>query len=416
MNLHAVYDPQMSTPSSTSAAIEPSLPISQVDGLLEKAHDLRTEAARLDSTCPKGMNTVLATLLLSVNAYYSNKIEEEHASPQEIARALVGDFSMDEGRARLQCLAIAHMETERWLQESSQATTDLYSAHAVRSIHSHIFRPLSRDGRFMVQPARSSGAGETSFQPGELRTCDVAVRHHIAPRWKSLDALFQDWSKVYGGVRRGEMQLVAAAAAHHRLVWMHPFVDGNGRVARLHTWAVLQSLGLAPALWSPARGLARGGSRYNQRLADADKLRLDDLDGPGPLSERMLAEWIDFFLNVCLEEVRFMQSMLNRQEMLDRLRALLAHEEQAGRRGLRMEALRPLHYLFTTQGSITRGEFASMTGLGERTASTLVGRLLAAGLLQSDSPRGPVRFGMPMDALRFLLPNLWPEAEAGSVA
>ncbi len=196
---------------------------------------------------------------------------------------------------------------------------------------------------------------------------------------------------------------------------MHPFFDGNGRVARLHTWAVLQSLGLAPALWSLTRGLARGGNRYNQRLADADNFRLNDLDGPGPLNERMLAEWIDFFLNVCLDEVRFMQSMFNRQEMLDRLRALLAYKEQVGKRGLRMQALRPLHYLFATQGAITRRKFASMTGLGERTASTLVGKLLATGLLQSDAPRGLVYLGMPMDMLRFLLPNLWPEAEAGSV-
>lgn len=124
--------------------------------------------------------------------------------------------------------------------------------------------------------------------------------------------------------------------------------------------------------------------------------------------------WIDFFLDVWLGEVRFMQRMLNQQEMLGRLSALLAYETQMGKRGLRMEALRPLHYLFVTQGSITRGDFARMTGLGERTATTLIGKLLGAGLLLSDSPRGVVRFGVPMDALRFLLPNLWPEAEAAA--
>lgn len=224
----------------------------------------------------------------------------------------------------------------------------------------------------------------------------------------------QQWSKGYGTARPGEMQIVAAAAAHHRLLWMHPFVDGNGRVARLQTLAVMQSLDLAPGLWSPLRGLARSGGRYFQRLGDADQPGLDDLDAPGPLSERMLVAWIDFFLDVWLGEVRFMQRMLNQQEMLGRLSALLAYETQMGKRGLRMEALRPLHYLFVTQGSITRGDFARMTGLGERTATTLIGKLLGAGLLLSDSPRGAVRFGVPMDALRFLLPNLWPEAEAAA--
>lgn len=309
---------------------------------------------------------------------------------------MAGDFSPDVDRARFQQMAIGHMEAERWIQASSMAAADLYSAPALRSIRSHIFRPFgSNDGPMS----------------GALRTCDVAIGRHIAPGWPSLDAMLQRWAEVYCGVRRGEMQIVAAAAAHHRLVWMHPFADGNGRVARLHTWAILQSLDLAPGLWSPFRGLASSGSEYSQRLGDADRPRLDEMDGPGPLSERMLVAWIDFFLDVCLEEVRFMQRMLHRQEMLDRLKALLAHEEQVGRRGLRMEALRPLHYLFATQGAIPRGDFAAMTGLGERTATTLIGKLLEAGLLQSDSPRGLVRFGVPMDALWFLLPNLWLEAE-----
>lgn len=51
-----------------------------------------------------------------------------------------------------------------------------------------------------------------------------------------------------------------------------------------------------------------------------------------------------------------------------------------------------------------------MTGLGERTARSLLARLLAAGLLLTDSALGPVRFGLPLDALQFLLPELYPEA------
>ena len=81
-----------------------------------------------------------------------------------------------------------------------------------------------------------------------------------------------------------------------------------------------------------------------------------------------------------------------------------------------MEALRPLHYLFLTQGELSRGDFASMTGLGSRTATTLISNLLAADLLRSDTTRGPVRFGVPLDELRFLFPELWPEAEADAAS
>lgn len=179
---------------------------------------------------------------------------------------------------------------------------------------------------------------------------------------------------------------------------------------------MLQSLELTTGLWSPLRGLARSGERYSEKLANADLARMGDGDGRGQRSERMLVEWIDFFLDVCLDQVQFMRKMLNLNAMQERLSALLAHEEHMGKRGLRMEALRPLHYLFLTQGELTRGDFASMTGLGDRTATTLIGRLLAAGLLKSDTTRGQVRFGIPMDGLRFLFPELWPEAEADSAS
>lgn len=54
--------------------------------------------------------------------------------------------------------------------------------------------------------------------------------------------------------------------------------------------------------------------------------------------------------------------------------------------------------------------FARLTGLGQRTAHALLSHLLASGLLLSDSRYGPVRFGLPLDALPFLLPGLYPEA------
>ena len=47
---------------------------------------------------------------------------------------------------------------------------------------------------------------------------------------------------------------------------------------------------------------------------------------------------------------------------------------------------------------------------GERTARKVLAQLLADGLLISDTPKGPVRMGLPLDALGILLPNLYPEA------
>jgi hypothetical protein len=68
--------------------------------------------------------------------------------------------------------------------------------------------------------------------------------------------------------------------------------------------------------------------------------------------------------------------------------------------------------LVLSSGAIERGEFKSMAGLGERTAGTLLAALVKRGLLESDTPQGAVRFTIPLHALRFYFPRLWPEAEA----
>jgi len=57
-----------------------------------------------------------------------------------------------------------------------------------------------------------------------------------------------------------------------------------------------------------------------------------------------------------------------------------------------------------------------MTGLGDRTAVSALSALIRRGLLKSDTPQGKVRFALPLHALRFYFPSLWPEAEADTAA
>jgi Fic family protein len=390
--------------------MDPLLPRDlKLDDVLAKAHDLRTEAARLSGACQAGVASELAALLRSMNSYYSNKIEGQHTRPLDVERALRADFSADADKARLQRLALAHIHTERWIQDTPQDLAQLYSQQGIARIHAHLFGQLDLADRSTVA---KDGPEMLVTEPGQLRGREVAVWRHAAPTFHAIEPMLERWAQVYGGVRRGEMQIVALAAAHHRLLWIHPFLDGNGRAARLHTLAVLKALDLTQGLWSPLRGLARGAAAYTEKLSNADMPRMGDLDGRGPLSEQRLLEWIDHFIEVCLDQVRFMSGMLHMAAMEDRIAALLAHEHHVLKSGVRPEARIPLHYLFATQGQLDRGTFAAMTGLGERTASGLIARLLERGLLRSDSPRGPLRFGVPMHGLRLLFPNLWPEAEA----
>lgn len=235
---------------------------------------------------------------------------------------------------------------------------------------------------------------------------------HVAPAFASVPEFLQRWASYYGNVRRGEAALVAVACAHQRLGWVHPFVDGNGRVMRLHTHTLLISLGYTGGLWSPLRGFAHSTECYYALLADADSLHRGDLDGRGNLSEQALIAWGHYVIDVCQDQVSFMASMLDFETLAARLEACLVFEATVEQSGLRQESLRGLHYLFLIGEVIARGDFKAMLGMSDRGATDALGALLRRGLLKSDSPKGPVRFGLPQHALRFLFPRLWPEVEA----
>lgn len=390
--------------------MEPLLPgEAKLAPVLERAHDLIRQADRLAGWSHAGALPGLRQLLRAMNSYYSNKIEGQHTLPLEIEQALRNDYANDADKARRQRLALAHMATESqletlWPQWSAQ---QVWSAQAVCEIHQNLFTHLPEPDR-----VRGDGAEQHVLVPGQLRQREVSVGRHAAPAAAALPAFIARWAQVYGSVRRGEMQIIAMAAAHQRLAWIHPFLDGNGRVARLHGQLVLGHMGLTNGLWSPLRGFARSQDAYYAHLAAADEPRAGDLDGRGNLTEAGLLRWIDYVIGVCLDQVEFMTASLALNGMKDRIAACLHYEEQVVRQGVRAESLRALHYLFSTQSQLDRADFKAMLGLGDRLATTQVSALLSRGLLLTDSPYGKLRFGVPQHALRFYFPSLWPEAEA----
>jgi Fic family protein len=384
---------------------EPLLPsLAKQEPLLAKAHDLARSATQLAGF---PIAPGLRELLRGMNSYYTNRIEGQHTRPLEIEQAIALNFSDNHELAARQRLAIAHIDAEAAIEQHYSGESGarlLYSPAVIQDVHRELFSRLPAEDLLTAE-------GEPVI-PGELRQREVQVGRHVAPAHDSLPGLLERWGQFYGDIRRGEAALIALAAAHQRLGWIHPFVDGNGRVMRLHTHAVLSALGYTNGLWSPLRGFARSVDRYYACLADADAPRRGDLDGRGNLSEQGLVTWIDYMLDVCLDQVSFMGGLLNTAAMERRIAACLTFEEESRRSGVRRESLRPLHYLFLTGGELERGEFKTMTGLGERTAVSALSALIRRGLLESDTPQGKVRFGLPLHALRFYFPALWPEAEA----
>ncbi|MDB6002417.1 MAG: filamentation induced by cAMP protein Fic, partial [Rhizobacter sp.] len=345
---------------------EPLLPAgAKLDPLLERASDLTRAANALGASTAPTAQRELRALLRNMNSYYTNRIEGEHTRPSDIERALLQDFSKDTELARKQRLAVAHIHAEQQGEErldalhaeGADSTRWLYSSDALTWLHHQLFSEL--------QPADLTLADGSAMAPGLLRERPVAIGRHEAPTPEAVPAFLARWSEGYGRVRRGEASIVAAAASHHRLAWVHPFLDGNGRIARLHTHLLLHSMGLTHGLWSPLRGFARSEASYKARLQAADEHRRGDLDGRGNLTQAGLVEWITYTLDICIDQVSFMTKLLDIQGMRDRIGAALAFESSTRKNGVRPEALIPLHYLFATQAELARAEFKSMTGLGD---------------------------------------------------
>ncbi|WP_416208553.1 Fic family protein [Acidovorax sp.] len=366
--------------------MQPLLPATRRLGpLLEQAHGLVRGADRLSGLCQPGALGGLRGLLRAMNAYYAQKFEGLKMQPLEIEQALRGERAADPENAVRQRLALAHMATEAQLEmrwPGWDAKT-VWSPQMVCDIHQDVYARLPEADRALK--------GGATLRPGALQSGPAKVR-----------ALLEQWGNVYGGVHGGGgMPVLAMAASHQRLLGIQPFREGSGRVARLHTHLVLGHLGLTNGLWSPLRGFARSQDAYRAHLAAAT-------------DARGLEAWIGYVLAQCAEQVQLMTGLLAPQDMQDRIAACLGFEEHVVKQGVRTESLRALHYLFVTQGALERRDFKAMLGLGERMATTQIGALLQRGLLETDSPHGKLRFGVPQHALRFYFPKLWPEAERGA--
>ncbi len=397
------------------ADFQPLFPEERVLGpLRERAAKLIGEAGRLaglDDAQP-ALLAAVRPLLRAMNSYYTNKIEGQHTLPADIERALKQQYDADAVLARKQRLAVAHLEVEAVLERDTagQPSAALFAPRWVVRIHAELYRRLP-------EPDRPGDDG-WPIAPGELRTRDVTAGRHQPPPLAEVPALLEAWARRYSGLSAGENLLIGAACAHQRLLWIHPFADGNGRAARLHLHAVLHAMGLTRGLWSPMRGFARTHEQYYARLNNADLPRRNDMDGRGALSQEELVAFAAYALEVCIDQVRFMRERLKLEDFRGRLRTLLLQlQAQPWRLGAEMSTIKPealevLHYV-ALAGPLERARFLAMSGLSERTARRVLASLLDYGLLVADSSRSPVRFALPQKALRFLFPSLWPEAEVG---
>lgn len=373
------------------------------DKLADLALDLTAKSTALRKSLPDGIARALADLVRAMNCYYSNLIEGHDTHPIDIERALEGDYSQDATKRDLQLEARAHIEVQRWIDEDGLPGRPTSTA-SVLEIHKRFCELLPEDLLFVENPETGE---RLRIIPGELRHRHVIVGRHVAVSPGALPRFLDRFETAYAKLGRVDA-IQAAACAHHRFLWLHPFLDGNGRVARLMSYAMLREALDTGGLWSVARGLARSEAEYKRHLAACDQPRRGDLDGRGNLSEQTLAEFAAFFLETCIDQVSFMESLMQPKALRDRI--LIWTEEEVRTDRLPKNAGAILEAVLY-RGELPRGEIPALLNATDRTARRATSALLERGVLASDSPRAPLRLAFPAALAGRWMPGLFPEKQ-----
>lgn len=387
--------------------IEPCLLSSFSPELTDLITEVSAAAQRLGSRLAPQTASGLAALVRVMNCYYSNLIEGHNTRPRDIERALAHDYDPEPERRDLQQEALAHVRLQRTLDEQAAAGTlpEPSSWPFIQWLHAEFYRDAPAHWLTV-----SSSSRTLQMEPGVPRSTSehtVAVGRHLPPEGPQVMASLQHFEFRYRSDRLGPGQRIAAlAAAHHRLNYIHPFLDGNGRVSRLMSHAMAYKAGIGShGLWSISRGLARGlesRTDYKRMMDHADTPRRGDLDGRGSLSEQALIDFTLWFLRVCLDQLQFMFELFEFARLEERLNGFVLQHQ------LRPEATRLLTECLL-RGELPRGDATRTTGLKERTARDVLSRLLELGILGSDTPKGPVSLRFPLSSVGVLFPKLFPE-------
>src|SRR5439155_3730526 len=369
--------------------------------LTDLALELAQKSAGFRRSLPPGLTASLAGLVRAMNCYYSNLIEGHDTHPIDIERALKGDYSKDARQRNLQLEAKAHIAVQEWI-DGGALQGNAVSTNAIREIHRRFCELLPEYLLWVEDPTTKE---KLKVIPGELRQRDVAVGRHIPVSAPAVPRFLKRFEEVYGNLGKTET-ILATAATHHRLTWIHPFLDGNGRVARLMSHATLLEALDTGAVWSIARGLARNVDAYKAHLAACDQPRRNDLDGREHLSEENLAEFTKFFLTTCLDQVTFMERLMEPGQLRGRILVWAEEEIRLNRlppkSGAIIEAL-------LYRGELPRADTANIVGTGERQARRVVSALIDRGVLISESTRAPLRLAFQAGLASRWMPGLFPE-------
>lgn len=196
--------------------------------ILEKADELKAHLSTLRPLPEEALAKIREAMDIEYT-YESNRIEGNTLTLQETALVINEGVTIGGKSMREHLEAINHNEAIAFIKEIAQEA-ETVSERAILQIHALILRSINCEnaGRYRTVPTLISGSRHTPPQPYLIEK----QMEEFMLRFKALEA-------------QGEHPIHIAAYLHDELVRIHPFIDGNGRTARLLMNLYLQSKGYA---------------------------------------------------------------------------------------------------------------------------------------------------------------------------
>lgn len=373
------------------------LPVNRLGSLKDLAMDVIKASSRLEGSLASETAKGLSRELRLLNSYHSNLIEGHKTFISDIKRALRQEWSVDKQKRYAQELCSAHaIVEEEMMAKLSQMGGEVCNKEFIQWLHRHFYIQLPEEHRFTHHGDNFS---DIPVNPGKWRELEVAVRHgeQLGPDGGEIPYLMNIFTQLYNpNAFHGDERLLVIASAHHRLAWLHPFRDGNGRVIRLFTSACLASIKVnVHGLWSLSRGISRNKNEYMVYLWAADSFE-----------DEHQADFIQWFLEKCLDQIFFMEKLLDIESIGRRIEKHVAQLALLGEKGLRPESAMILREAFRS-GMVPRSKIQEILRVSDRQARRIVSPLIKRGMLVADSQKKPLRFGFPETSMPEYFPNLF---------
>lgn len=234
--------------------VNPAFDSPLVDVLTELEHLRRLQLA---GTTPAPVFFQLKRVFHMLESLGSARIEGNHTTLADYVESTVDGAPPAADTLR----EIANIEhAMAYVEESIQPGSAL-SEHFIRELHAMTVQQLEREG---------------DKTPGAYRTTPVAIAQsaHLPPDAVQVPGYMQELVAFVNQADAPKYDLIKVALAHHRFGWIHPFGNGNGRVVRLLTYALMIKYGFNVAaggrVLNPTAVFCNDREKYYAMLSSAD--------------------------------------------------------------------------------------------------------------------------------------------------